>query len=154
MSHLGSDYLDNQIASLCYLGMITDTGEVALSAGFVREKDSIRTFENALGILKAGADKKYILDHLGKLTLEQLQFLSKILERIEGLGELMRTRYESTELEEYNIIKEEADLGFDIARKIDSPVSVRFACYPDYIHCSLRAKDHYDVQTIANSFGG
>jgi bifunctional oligoribonuclease and PAP phosphatase NrnA len=104
------------IATYFYLGLVTDSGN------FFYDHESIRIHHNAMQLLQLGANKKFILDNLFYTnTLESVQFMSLVIERIHIEQDILFTRYSTEELEKYNINKEQADNWFSTAQSIKGP---------------------------------
>ena len=69
---------DKDIATYFYLGITSDSGN------FLFEEDHVRTFTNALRLLKLGADKDTIVNNLiRKRSLNAVRFLQLLLNRVE-----------------------------------------------------------------------
>ncbi len=151
MNHIDPSHLDKDIASYCYMGLVTDTGW-PLSNGLEYEKDTIRSLGNMTSMVSYWVDKSYILQQLGKISLHRLQFASQILTRVKWYGKVLWTWYHDDEA------KSPDDTGswlaLDIMRKVDGyPITIKFCIHDTYVSCSLRAVQPYDVQAIAKSFG-
>ena len=107
---------DKEIATYFYLGITSDSGN------FLFDEDHIRTFTNALKLLKLGAEKDFVVNNLiRKRSLNSIKFLQLLLNRIKQKDDLLYTYYDEDELEKYDIDQEEAAYGLHIIQNIDGP---------------------------------
>lgn len=130
------DSYDKDIATYFYLGITSDSGN------FLFGENHIRTFTNALKLLKLGADKDFVVNNLiRKKSLNAVKFLQLLLNRITQTDELLYTYYDEEELKTYNIDSEEASYGLHIIQNIDGPqIVLLIRKVGDYVKWSLRAK--------------
>ncbi len=128
---------DKEIATYLYLGITSDSGN------FLFGEDHIRTFGNALKLLKLGADKDFVVDNLiRRKSLNSIKFLQLLLNRIQQKESLLYTYYDENELEKYHIDQEEAAYGLHVIQNIDGPeIVVLIRKIGNMIKWSLRAKD-------------
>lgn len=99
------ELLDAEIATYRYLGLLTDTGN------FQFEVDSIRTMNNAIGLLKLGAKKAWIIEKLfNNNSWSSIEFLKMIIPRITLSEKVCYVRYTTDEIEKFDFDKEEADI--------------------------------------------
>lgn len=128
---------DKDIDTYFYLGVTSDSGN------FLFGEDHIRTFTTALGLLKLGADKDFVVNNLiRKKSLNSIKFLQLLLNRIKEKGELLYTYYDEVELKKYDIDQEEAAYGLHIIQNIDGPQMVLLIRKAkDELRWSLRAKE-------------
>ena len=109
-------FYDKDIATYFYLGITSDSGN------FLFGENHIRTFTNALKLLKLGAEKDFVVSNLiRKRSLNAIKFLQLLLNRIQQKGELLYTYYDEAELKKYDIDQEEAAYGLHIIQNIDGP---------------------------------
>lgn len=127
---------DKDIATYFYLGITSDSGN------FLFGENHIRTFGNALKLLKLGAEKDLIVNNLiRKRSLNAIRFLQLLLNRIKQKDELLYTYYDDSELEKYDIDTEEAAYGLHIIQDIEGPEMVLLIRkIGNTIKWSLRAK--------------
>lgn len=128
---------DKEIASYFYLGITTDSGN------FLFGEDHIRTFTNALKLLKLWADKDLIVNNvIRKKSFNAIKFLQLLLNRIQQKDDILYTYYDEKELLEYDIDQEEASYGLHIIQNIDGPkIFLLMRKIGDTIRWSLRAKE-------------
>jgi len=143
---------DKDIATYFYLGITSD------SWNFLFGENHIRTFTNAVKLLKLGAEKDLIVDNLfRKNSLNAIKFLQLLLNRIKQKDELLYTYYDEEELTKYDIEPEEASYGLHIIQNIDGPqIVLLIRKVWEYIKWSLRAKNSkgkkkIDCNSIANA---
>lgn len=89
------DLIDERIATFLYMGIVTDSGN------FLHDEkhQTVRLMENALGLIKKGADKQLVTQRiLRNKSFEDIQFMQKILGRIKKDGDLLYSRYSQKEL--------------------------------------------------------
>ena len=152
LNYLDPEGIDKQIATRCFLGLTTDTGG---SVGLEYEKDSVRSFENALGMLKAGADKKSIIQKLNEVTPSQLEYAKKMFGSIHFTKNCLWVVVEWKDIEELGLDTEQAGLAFGLMKKIvGKDVIAKFTHQDNKRYGSLRTATDIDVQQIAASFGG
>ena len=128
---------DKDIATYFYLGITSDSGN------FLFGENHIRTFTNALKLLKLGAEKDFVVDNLiRKKSLNSIKFLQLLLNRIQQEEKLLYVYYDEDELKEYDIDQEEAAYGLHIIQNINGPQAVLLIRKAnDIIRGSLRAKE-------------
>lgn len=153
-------YLDKEIATYFYLGLMTDSGN------FLFDKDHQRIFQNALALVKLGADKTLINNNiLRKKSLNQMKFLEMLIKRIRVQGEILFSYYQGNELAKYGIDQEEAGYGLSVIQNIEGPrLTLMLRKVDSTVSGSLRAKDtttgtiidnnKIDCNTLAKYFGG
>lgn len=134
---------DKDIATYFYLGITSDSGN------FLFGEDHIRTFTNALKLLKLGAEKDFVVDNLiRKKSLNSIKFLQLLLNRIQQEGELLYVHYDEAELEKYDIDQEQAAYALHVIQNIDGPeIVLLIRKAGDTIRWSLRAKKLVDKKT-------
>ena len=138
---------DKDIATYFYLGITSDSGN------FLFEEDHIRTFTNAVKLLKLGADKDFVVNNLiRKKSLNAIKFLQLLIKRINQKEWLLYTYYDEDELKKYTIDLEEASYGLHIIQNIEWPqIVLLISKRGDVIKWSLRAKT---IQGELRSKGG
>ncbi len=141
---------DTEIATYLYLWITTD------SWNFQFDNDHVRTFSNALELLKLWADKKLILKNIyNKQSLWSIQILQRILKRFEIKQDFIYSYFLEEELEELNIERWETKKASNILKSIDSiELALVLWTHEGYIRWSLRWKWKYDCTKIANIFDG
>ncbi|MFA7284568.1 MAG: DHH family phosphoesterase [Candidatus Absconditabacterales bacterium] len=147
-------YIDDQIAGYCLLGTMTDTGD---GAGFEHEKNSVRTFENALSMLQAGATKRksHYVDNLRDVPMGLIQFTQLLWSRVAVMNNLVRTRYKDSEYEQYGLESEQAKWGFDVLKRTNAKdMYVRVVQYDNQRYVSMRSRGTINARLIAEHFGG
>ncbi len=88
------ELIDAEIATYRYLGLTTDTGN------FQYEKDSIRTMSNAMGMIKLGANKPWIIQNIFNNSERSSIELSKMMiPRITRDKHVCYARYTVEEIE-------------------------------------------------------
>lgn len=127
---------DKDVATYFYLGITSDSGN------FLFEEDHVRTFGNALRLLKLGADKDTIVNNLiRKRSLNAVRFLQLLLNRVEQKEWVLYTYYDEDEMKSYNIDQEEAAYALHIIQNIEGPkIVVLMRKAGDIIKGSLRAQ--------------
>ena len=142
-------YYTPEIATSLYLGLTTDSGN------FRYDENPERIHENAITLLKFGANKKLIINNLINCkSLETVLFLRKILDRLTIDEDIVYSYYDTSEFEELWIDNEQAGFGLTIIQEIKWPkVSMTIRKTWDTVKCSLRSKET-DVHKVAVSFGG
>lgn len=127
---------DKEIATYFYMGITSD------SANFLFGENHIRTFENAVKLLKLWADKDFVVDNLmRKKSFDAIKFLQLLLNRIRQNWDIIYTYYQEDELQTYNIDSEEAAYALHIIQNIDGPkIMVLMRKTENMIKWSLRAK--------------
>lgn len=144
-------HIDPYIATMLYLGLTTDTGG---SVGLEYEKDSIRSYENALGMLKHGADKQTIIRQLNTISLPTLQFTITLLQRTRYSKHCIRTRSTKEEIEELRLDGNKAWVAKRLLRQVTGfDVFAKFTLVEWVLYASLRTSNQTDVQRIAAHFG-
>ena len=150
---------DKDIATYLYLGITSDSGN------FIFGENHIRTFTNALKLLKLGAEKDIVVDNLiRKRSFNAIKFLQLLLNRIQEKDGLLYTYYDEIELKKYDIDQEEAAYGLHIIQNIDGPeIVLLIRKIGNTIKWSLRAKNNekknatkikIDCNKIAQHLGG
>ncbi len=73
-----NDKLDADIATYWYMGLVTDTGN------FQYEKDTIRTMNNAIGLITLGAKKEWIIQNIFSNTeWDSIDLFKMIIPRVQ-----------------------------------------------------------------------
>lgn len=141
---------DKEIATFFYLGITTDSGN------FLFGEDHIRTFTNALKLLKLWANKDFVINNIiRKRSFNAIKFLQLLLNRIQQKNDILYTYYDEAELEEYNIDQEEASYGLHIIQNIDGPkIFLLMRKVGDTIRWSLRAKEENNKDINCNKIAG
>ncbi|MDR0607129.1 MAG: DHH family phosphoesterase, partial [Candidatus Peribacteria bacterium] len=102
----GKKLFDTSIATFLYMGMISDSGNFRHD----EKHQTLRLMEDALGVIKHGADKQAVINNLFRnKSYEDLQFMQKILGRMQRDGEIFYSRYGQAELEAYGLHRDSAD---------------------------------------------
>jgi phosphoesterase RecJ-like protein len=145
MQKIYPEHLDKYVATLLYLWLTTDTWN------FVFEKNSMRTMNNALWLIKLWADKSLIIDNIiRKKSLTSVRFMSTIFQRIGIDKNVLFSYFEEQERENLWLSKEEAEYGLFILQSIDWPAICAFIRTDGkIIKISLRSKWSVNVQKIA-----
>lgn len=144
-------FVDDTIASCCFLWLITDTGA---SSWFVREKDSIRTFENALGMIKAGAQKSMIIEKLNRFPLNQLLFTKMMFDRMQSFDHGVRVCIEEKDRLSYGLDQDASSQIQSLMSSVeDLDIIVVCKIVDGSLHGSLRTTNDINVQSIAKQFG-
>lgn len=127
---------DKDVATYFYLGITSDSGN------FLFEEDHVRTFGNALKLLKLDADKDSVVNNLiRKRSLNAIKFLQLLLNRIKEKDWLLYTYYDEDEMKTYNVDAEEAAYALHIIQNVDGPkMFLLMRKIGDVIKGSLRAK--------------
>lgn len=141
---------NKEIATYLYLWITTD------SWNFQFDNDHIRTFSNALELLKLWANKKLILKNIyDKQSLWSIKILQRILNRFKIENKLIYSYFLEEELEELNIDRGETKEALNILRSIeDIELALILWTHNWYIKWSIRWKWKYDCTKIANIFNG
>lgn len=141
---------NKEIATYLYLWITTD------SWNFQFDNDHIRTFSNALELLKLWANKKLILKNIyDKQSLWSIKILQRILKRFKIENDLIYSYFLEEELEELNIDRGETKEALNILRSIeDIELALILWTHNWYVKWSIRWKWKYDCTKIANIFNG
>ncbi|MDR0369877.1 MAG: hypothetical protein LBH96_05220 [Candidatus Peribacteria bacterium] len=92
------DLIDADTATLLYMGIVTDSGNFRHD----EKHQTLRLMEDALGLIKKGGDKQAVINNTFRnKSLEDLQFMQKILERIHRDGDIFYSWYTKVELEQF-----------------------------------------------------
>ncbi len=144
------ELFDAKIATHLYLWITTD------SWNFQFDNDHIRTFSNALKLLKLWANKKLILKNIyDTQSLWSIKILQRILKRFEIKQDFIYSYFLEEELEELNIERWDTKKASNILKSIESiELSLVLWTHEWYIRWSLRWKWKYDCTKIANIFDG
>ncbi len=146
-------YVDRQVASLLFVGMMTDTGNLAFSSSYPE------VYEVMARLIEYGIDKsrlyKQAMDSvsLNSLKLHSYALLNKMTIIDDSIALIILDR---TDLETYNY-----KTG-DTERLVNRPLSVRGVYWstfmredPDCIKVSMRSEGDFAVDTLcATYFGG
>lgn len=146
------EYIDSTIASLCYLGLVTDTW---WSWWFMREKNSIRSFENALSMIKAWAEKPLIINKLNTLTQNDIEFIKLCFTKIQYFEHGIWYVVSEEERLQFGLDAENLHRFSSIIKKIENQdVIVCFTLIEGKVYGSIRTTNAINVQRIAKAFGG
>lgn len=148
---LHPELMDEEIATLLYMGLTTDTGN------FEYEIDSKRTFTNALKLIEYGADKKTILNNIfNNHSIESMKFAGVLLNRMKEEWHILYTYFTMDEIKEVGIDKEAADFGFNnIIRKVNWPkIYMRFYKEDSIIRWSFRGRGDVNCAELSDKLFG
>ena len=119
------------------------------------EKDSVRSYENALDMLKTGADKKTIIQKLNEVMPAQLEYAKVMFNNIQFTKNCLWVIVEGEDMDKFGLDSEQAGLAFGIMKKVvGKDVIAKFTHQEDARYGSLRTTTNIDVQQIAAGFGG
>ncbi len=148
-------HLDERVATYLLMWVMTDTGN------FTFEKDSPRTFDAALWLLRAWARKIRLVNHLYRsMKKESLDFASLVRSRIRIKGLVLSMRYTDQELEQHGLEKTDLDRILWLSSSIAGNwvVLVARSVPGDVVKWSLRSKSglesEYNVSTICHDLFG
>lgn len=135
--------VDRDVATYLCIGTISDTGT------FKHEKDTTRTFTNTMEMVNKWVDKRYIVNNLEKINIQEVMFMWEFLQRIKIKWNIWYTYYTEQDLKKYNI--ESGKWGQSIIKKIDNiPVSIVFGYKNEKYGWSMRTKsNHINLSDIA-----
>ncbi len=135
-----------EIATYLYLGLTTDSGN------FMYESNSVRIMHNALWLIQAGADKKWVLQNIYyRNNLDMIQFGTTLIQRAQQAQWVLRTYYEDEEIEKIDIDKEQADYGFHTLRTIAGPkIYIRIRKSWNTLKWSVRGNGEIDCAALCN----
>lgn len=151
LQYIDPSFIDEKIASLCLLWLITDTG---WSSGLKREKDSIRSFENALDMIRNGADKSFIINKLTRISLDQLSFTKIMFDRIYFFDHGIRIRAQESDWIDYHLDSDALFLIQSIMKSVENmDIVAVFTIIEGKLYGSLRTTNGINVQYIAEYFG-
>jgi phosphoesterase RecJ-like protein len=147
-NELRPQLLDKNIATHLYMWITTD------SWNFRYEKDSIRTFDNALKLVKLWADKQLILNKIyNSQSIWSVTILQRILQRMIINKNFIHSYYLDDELLKLNIDNANTSKALDIMLSIKECEIILLLKIKDWeIRWSLRSKWKYDCTKIANEF--
>lgn len=136
--------IDKDIANYLCLGTLTDTGT------FKHEKDTIRTFENVIEMVKKWADKRYLVNNLDKISYKEAVYMWEFLSRYKMRWDIWYTYYTEQDLKDYGI--ESWKTWQSIIKRIDDvPISIVFGCKNNKYWWSMRTKsDDINLSDIAS----
>lgn len=149
-------YLDKEIATCFYLGLMTDSGN------FLFDEDHERIFRNALALVKLGADKTLINNKIiREKSVSQIKFLGELIKRVQIQWDVLFSYYKEDDLKKYRIDQEEAGYGLVVIQNIQGPrLTLMLKKFSTTIRWSLRSKESIagkkpiNCNTIAKQFGG
>lgn len=148
---LRPDLIDSTIATHWYMGLLTDTWM------FQFQKDTVRTLENATLLIKYGADKDHLVQHLFNSSPKWLiEFMKLVTPRIIFTENTCSVRYTLDEVSSLWLDWDQAEAFMIFVRSIYwVAVYIEFKVEADRIRCSLRSwytnKSRQNVQIIAHS---
>jgi len=91
------DLITPQVATLLFLGLSTDSGHFRHD----NNQQSERLLENALTLVRKGADKQGVVDHMyRRKSFEAIVFMQKVLGRIQKDGDIVFSWFSKQELDE------------------------------------------------------
>jgi phosphoesterase RecJ-like protein len=141
-----------RIATFLYMGMISDSGNFRHD----EKHQTLRLMEDALGAIKHGADKQAVINNLFRnKSYEDLQFMQKILGRMQREGEIFYSRYGQAELEAYGLHRDSADYALYLLVDVrDAELILLGKEVEEGVRFSLRGKGKYNCRELAQHFGG
>ena len=144
--------IDNEIATILYMGLITDSGNFRHD----EKHQTLRLMENALGLIKKWADKQAVINNIFRSkSFEDLQFMQKILWRLQKDGEIVFSRYAKQELEEAALHPDSADYALYLMVDVKEGQLIILWKEKEWeIRISLRGKGKYDCSKLASQFWG
>lgn len=147
---LWPDFIDKTIATQLYLGLTTDSGN------FLFDANHERTLRNALSLVQAGADKKTIIDKvLRSKSFAAVQFMQKVLARMQRDGDILWASYTNAERMAAEVDKEEAEYALHTMQNIDGAKLILYIIEKDEeLKLSFRSKGQVNCQQLAAIFGG
>jgi bifunctional oligoribonuclease and PAP phosphatase NrnA len=146
--------IDSVVATHLYMGLVTDTG------WFQFEQDSVKTFTHAINLIKHGADKAGLIEHLfNSSPISLIEFMKLVIPRIRIMWHVCSIRYTLEELEELWLTQEQAESVMFFIRSIYGvAVYAEIRVASEYIKISLRSWytdiGRANVQKIALTLGG
>jgi len=149
IEELNSEMPKNQeIASCLLTGIITDTGL------FNHNSETMRTFEIVSGLLKMGADKKYIINKLyNEYPFHRMQLLGSTLHNRMHFFPEFGTSYiylTQEDAKKFNYQNGDSEGFVNIALSISGAnFSAIFIEKEDHIKASFRSKGKFDVNKFA-----
>lgn len=144
--------IDEEIATLLYMGIVTDSGNFRHD----EKHQTLRLMENAVWLIKKGADKQSIIQHIFRSkSFEDLQFMQKILGRVKKAGDIVYSRYSNEELLEAWLHPDSADYALYLMVDIKEWQLIILGKEQETatIKISLRGKWKYSCRDIASHFG-
>ncbi|MDR0860341.1 MAG: DHH family phosphoesterase [Candidatus Peribacteria bacterium] len=147
-----SQLFDQRIATFLYMGMISDSGNFRHD----EKHQTLRLMEDALGAIKHGADKQAVINNLFRnKSYEDLQFMQKILGRMQREGDIFYSRYGQAELAEYGLHRDSADYALYLMVDVKEAELILLGKETEEgIRFSLRGKGKYNCRLLAGKFGG
>lgn len=144
------EYFDKNVATNMFFWIYTDTGQ------FVHEQDSEKVFFTSLTLIKLWADKPLIIDKFVKSkSIWEIKLLWELISRMKTQEWILYTYYDKDELPKFNIDKEISKVWYSTLSAIDWPKALVIAKKDsNNIRFWLRCKWKYDVQKVADHFGG
>lgn len=143
--------IHSDLATLFYTGLTTDTGG---TVGLEYEKNPIRSHENALEMLRAWADKKFIINKLNEVTLPMLEFAKLSFDRMQFSKHCLRTWSTAEESKAMWLDGGQIKIASSIMKRIIwIKVVIRFAKNSGKWYTSIRTATGFNVQQIAQHYG-
>jgi len=149
------DKINKKIANYLYLWIATDTGN------FMRwsSKDSIRSMQNAIELLKLWADKQRVVKEIfNKQSLQWLKFIETLIRRTQVDGNILYSYYDVKELAKHDTDKEQVKFAFEtILKKVHGPKLYLLLRKDNnkMARWSLRSDNEVDCNKLAKKlFGG
>lgn len=142
---------NKKTATYLYAGLISDT------AGFMTSNVTAKTFENALKLIKFGADLHYaneVMLKTNSFALEKLR--SRIFKKVKFVdSDVAISSVTQKDLKSLHLTYDEISISGELCNLI----GVNISCLlkekaPKTFSCSFRCKRGYNVSKIAESLGG
>lgn len=145
--------LQNEIATLCYAGLLTDTG------GFRYQNTSSAAFSLAFEMVNAGANPSFVATafyqsyswaslKLQEICISHMEFLGK-------RGDIAISWVSEGDFRQVGATSADSENLIDVMRSLDR---VNIACLlrprEGKVRGSLRAKDNTDIAAFAGRYGG
>lgn len=148
----GCKYIDKEIATPLYTGLMTDTGKLTYS------NTKASSFDMAKNLFLSGADTQRVVQNVfGSNPFNFYKLLGESLNTLEIINTKVAIMIVTQEmLKKYNIDFKDADGIVPYARDIENvEIGILLKEKSDNeIKVSLRSKSYADVSSIAKSFGG
>ena len=146
--------IDSQIATLLYLGILTDSGNLRYDT----ENQTERILTTLLDLLKLGADKQSIINNVfRRKSYADIQFMQFVLSRMQRDENILYARYSKTEKLQFGASYEtsDSDHALQIMQDIEgSDLIIMGKDDGKELRISLRGRGKYDCSAIAKHFKG
>jgi phosphoesterase RecJ-like protein len=147
-----SQFMDASIATFLYMGIVSDSGNFRHD----EKHQTLRLMNDALGTIKQGADKQAVINNLFRnKSFEDLQFMQRILGRLQKDDDIVYSRYGKQELADFGLHRDSADYALYLMVDVrEAQLILLGKELDDGVRFSIRGKGKYNCRALAMEFGG